>query len=115
MEELDILVKRMIFENYGSEKYYNSHMDSTTHTVPFLKYNEPQKTGTNTGLKNYTDKHLTSILHQNRIKGLEIKTKNGEWIGFDPSPSTFIFLATDALQEGYKLASIELHSVLKMR
>lgn len=91
----------MIFENYGAEKYYNSHMESTTHTVPFLNYDEPQKTGTNTSLKNYTDKHFTSILHQNRIKGLEIKTKNGEWIGFDPSPSTFIFLAADALQVGY--------------
>ncbi|XP_050258796.1 probable 2-oxoglutarate-dependent dioxygenase AOP1 [Quercus robur] len=98
MEELDKMVMRLVFENYGAEKYYNSHMESTTHTVAFLKYNEPQKTGTNTGLKNHTDKHFTFILHQNRIKGLEIKTKNGEWIGFDPSPSTFIFLAADALQ-----------------
>ena len=101
MEELDKMVMRLVFEKYGAEKYYNSHMESTTHTVAFLNYNEPQKTGTNTGLKNHTDKHFTFILHQNRIKGLEIITKNGEWVGFDPSPSTFIFLAADALQVGY--------------
>jgi isopenicillin N synthase-like dioxygenase len=101
MAELDKMVTRMVFENYGVEKYYDSHMESTTHTFAFLKYKEPQNTGTNTGLKNHTDKHFTSILHQNSVKGLEIKTKDGEWIGFDPSPSTFIFLAADALQVGY--------------
>ena len=99
--ELDEMVTRMLFENYGVEKYYDSHMESTTHSLGILKYTEPQKTGTNEGLPNHTDKQFTSILHQNGVKGLEIKTKDGEWIGFDPSPSNFIFLAGDALQVGY--------------
>ncbi|GMY32838.1 2-oxoglutarate-dependent dioxygenase AOP3-like [Fagus crenata] len=99
--ELDEMVTRMVFERYGVEKYYDSHMESTTHTLAILKYAEPHKTGTNEGLPNHTDKHFTSILHQNGVKGLEIKTKDGEWIGFDPSPSSFIFLAADALQVGY--------------
>uniref|UniRef100_A0A2N9IE73 Isopenicillin N synthase-like Fe(2+) 2OG dioxygenase domain-containing protein n=1 Tax=Fagus sylvatica TaxID=28930 RepID=A0A2N9IE73_FAGSY len=98
MADLDKMVTRMIFENYGVEKYYDSHIESTTHTFAFLKYKEPQNTGTNTGLKNHTDNYFTSIIHQNSVKGLEIKTKHGEWIGFDPSPSTFVFLAADALQ-----------------
>ncbi|KAB1214323.1 putative 2-oxoglutarate-dependent dioxygenase AOP1.2 [Morella rubra] len=97
MMELDKTVTRMVFENYGVEKLYDSHMELTTRTLAFLKYKEPQKTGTNAGLKNHTDKHFTSILHQNRIRGLEIKTKD-DWIVYDPSPTSFIFLAADALQ-----------------
>ncbi|XP_050257941.1 2-oxoglutarate-dependent dioxygenase AOP3-like [Quercus robur] len=98
MAELDKMVTKMVFENYGVGDYYDSHMESTTHSFGILKYNEPQKTGTKNGLDNHTDKHFTTILHQNRVKGLEIKTKDGEWIDFDPSPSSFIFLAGDGLQ-----------------
>ncbi|KAK9997557.1 hypothetical protein SO802_022243 [Lithocarpus litseifolius] len=98
MAELDQMVTKMVFENYGVGAYYDSHMESTTHSFGILKYIEPQKTGTNKGLDNHTDKHFTSILHQNHVKGLEIKTKDDEWIGFDPSPSSFIFLAGDGLQ-----------------
>ena len=100
MAELDKMVTKMVFENYGVGDYYDSHMESTTHSFGIIKYNEPQKTGTNSGLGIHTDKHFTTILHQNRVKGLEIKTKDDEWIDFDPSPSSFIFLAGDGLQVG---------------
>lgn len=100
----------MLFENYGVEKYYDSHMDLTTRSLGFLKYKERdidddddhQKTGWSRteGLPSHADKHFTSILHQNRVKGLEIKTNDGEWICFDPSPTSFIFLAAESLQVG---------------
>ena len=76
------------------------NMESTAHSLVLLKYTEPKKTETNQGIPSHTDKHFTTIVHQNRVKGLEIKTKDGEWIGFDYSPSSFLFLACDALQEG---------------
>ncbi|KAF5465761.1 hypothetical protein F2P56_015739 [Juglans regia] len=107
MKELDQMVTRMLFENYGVEKYYDSHMDLTTRSLGFLKYKErdidddgDQKTGLSRteGLPSHADKHFTSILHQNRVKGLEIKTNDGEWICFDPSPTSFILLAAESLQ-----------------
>lgn len=92
------MVTRMVFENYGVEKYYDSHMELTSRSLPLIKYKEPQKTGTNEGLGSHTDMSFASILHQMHVKGLEVKTKDGEWIVIDPSPSSFIFLAASGLQ-----------------
>lgn len=105
----------MLFENYGvEEKYYDSHMGLTTYTLGFLKYKErdidddvdddDEKTrwSRTEGLPSHADKHFTSILHQNSVKGLEMKTKDGEWIGLDPSPTSFIFLAAESLQVGLR-------------
>ena len=75
--ELDKMVTRMVFENYCVKKYYDPHMEST-HSLVLLKYTEPEKTGTNQGIPSHTDKHFTTIIHQNRVKGSEIKTKDGE-------------------------------------
>lgn len=100
MAELDKMVTRMILENYGVKKHYDSHMESTAHSLVLLKYTELEKTGTNQGIPSHTEKHFTTIVHQNHVKGLEIKTKDGDWIGFDYSPSSFLFLAFDALLVG---------------
>ena len=49
-----------------------------THSLVLLKYTGPEKTGTNQGIPSHMDKHFTTIIHQNRVKGSKIKTKDGE-------------------------------------
>ncbi|XP_068304921.1 probable 2-oxoglutarate-dependent dioxygenase AOP1 [Pyrus communis] len=103
MEELHHAVTRMVFEKYGVEEYLDDHLQSTIHTCRFSKYSEPaEKTGTDMsilrGIHGHTDTNFTTILYQNDVKGLEIKSKDDEWIGFDPLPSSFIFLAGDGVQ-----------------
>ncbi|XP_030531734.1 2-oxoglutarate-dependent dioxygenase AOP3-like [Rhodamnia argentea] len=94
--ELDHMVVRMIFENYGLEKCYDSHVASTSYLLRILKYRAPETSdqGDN-ALPRHTDKTFLSILNQNRINGLEIKTKEGEWIGIDLPPNAFIVMAGD--------------------
>ncbi|KAI3418995.1 uncharacterized protein J3R85_013503 [Psidium guajava] len=94
--ELDHMVVRMIFENYSVEKHYDSHVASTNYLLRFLKYRAPETSdqGDN-AIPRHTDKTFLSILHQNRINGLEIKTKEGEWIGFDLPPNAFVVMAGD--------------------
>ncbi|XP_035547421.1 probable 2-oxoglutarate-dependent dioxygenase AOP1 [Juglans regia] len=82
LAELDKIVTRMVFESYGLEKNFDAHLELTTRTLSLIKCREHHETETNEGIKSHTDKqYLTTILHQNRVRGLEIKTHDGEWIG----------------------------------
>ncbi|KAJ0006680.1 hypothetical protein Pint_30626 [Pistacia integerrima] len=87
----------MVFESYGVEKYYDSFNESSTYLLRLMKYRLPETNEPNLGCDVHTDKSFITILHQNEVNGLEIKTQDGDWIGFDPTPSSFIVMAGDAL------------------
>ncbi|XP_059636056.1 probable 2-oxoglutarate-dependent dioxygenase AOP1 [Cornus florida] len=94
--ELEQAVKRMVFESYGVGKYYDSHIGSTTYILKLMKYRGPLMNETNIGVSNHMDKSFITILHQNKVYGLVVKTKDGVWIGFEHRPSSFIVMAGDA-------------------
>lgn len=105
--ELDQIVMRMVAESYGIEQHYESLLGSTTYLLKLIKYLSPQGSDRNMGIVPHTDKTFMSILHQNEVKGLEIKTKDGEWIEVDPSPSSFIVMAGDACMVSILMSGIE--------
>ncbi|XP_031254329.1 2-oxoglutarate-dependent dioxygenase AOP3-like [Pistacia vera] len=94
---LQQLVMRMLFESYGiDEKHYESQRRSTTYLLRFLNYRKCHKTEKNTAaLSGHTDKTLVSILHSDDVKGLELRTKDGERMHFQPSPSSYLVIAGD--------------------
>ncbi|XP_030457708.1 deoxypodophyllotoxin synthase-like [Syzygium oleosum] len=94
--ELEQTVVRMLFESYGVEKHCESHVEATTYLLRFLNYRKPENDEANLAFVTHTDKSFISILHQNHVRGLELRNKDGEWIGFEPSPSSFVVLAGDA-------------------
>ncbi|KAK1434087.1 hypothetical protein QVD17_11005 [Tagetes erecta] len=96
VSELDQIVMRMVAKSYGIEEHYETLLGSTTYLLKLIKYLSPQGSDQNMGIVPHTDKTFMSILHQNEVKGLEIKTKDGEWIEVDPTPSSFIVMAGDA-------------------
>lgn len=107
LSELEKMVMRMIFESYGVEKHYDSHVESISYLIRVMKYRVPQKEETHIGaLEIHTDKGFISILHQNQVNGLEVKTKAGEWINVDFPRSSFIVMAGDALVVGHQLIII---------
>ncbi|KAL6221439.1 hypothetical protein ACLB2K_009190 [Fragaria x ananassa] len=96
---LDQTVTRMIFDHYGVYKYCESHIGSTDYVLRLHKYNAADKEKTHKALPEHTDLNLTTIIHQNHVNGLEVKTKHGDqWIGFDASPNSFIFMTGDGFQ-----------------
>uniref|UniRef100_A0A2N9F458 Fe2OG dioxygenase domain-containing protein n=1 Tax=Fagus sylvatica TaxID=28930 RepID=A0A2N9F458_FAGSY len=98
MAELDQTVTRMVFENYSVEKYYDSNIASTGYVVRFGKYKEHQNYDSKKGFPAHTDKSFTSIVQQYHANTLEVQTRDGEWAGFDSTPSSFVYMVGDAFQ-----------------
>ncbi|KDP37168.1 hypothetical protein JCGZ_06224 [Jatropha curcas] len=97
VSELDQTVRRMILESLGVEKYLDEHMNSTNYLLRVMKYKGPQTTETKLGLHPHTDKNIVTILYQNQVDGLEVKTKEGEWINVKLSPHSFVVMIGDSL------------------
>lgn len=62
-----------------------------------MKYKGPETTDTKLGLSAHTDKNIVTILYQNQVEGLEVQTKDGEWIKVQPSQDSFIAMIGDSL------------------
>ncbi|KAM2957842.1 hypothetical protein FF2_024769 [Malus domestica] len=94
--ELSQMVTRMVFDMYGVQRLYDSHMELTTYQLRWYKYRTQQANETNVGMLPHTDKSFISILNQHQVNGLQIGTKDSQWIDVKPSPSSFLILAGDA-------------------
>ncbi|XP_052181076.1 probable 2-oxoglutarate-dependent dioxygenase AOP1 [Diospyros lotus] len=94
--ELEQGVARMVFEEYGVEKYYESHLKSATYLCRVMKYRAAEEEESNMGFVAHTDKSFMTVIHQNQIDGLEIKAKDGQWFSVELAPSSFVVMAGDA-------------------
>ncbi|KAM3308122.1 putative 2-oxoglutarate-dependent dioxygenase AOP1 [Capsicum chacoense] len=99
LSELDQIVRRRILESLGLEKYTDEHMNSTNYIVRLMNYKAPQSSETKLGLSAHTDKNIVTLLCQNQVKGLQVLTKDGQWINVDPTPNTFTVMIGDCLHE----------------
>jgi isopenicillin N synthase-like dioxygenase len=98
--ELDHIAKRMVFESYGVDmKICDSLIESSNYLLRCLKYRPHEIDENDIGLQPHSDLTIISVVHQlNNLNGLEIKLKNGEWIGIHASPSSFVVMAGDAFK-----------------
>ncbi|CAH1425564.1 unnamed protein product [Lactuca virosa] len=107
LSKLDQMVRMMVLESLGLEKYVKEHMDSTNYLLRVMKYKGPETNESKLGLNSHTDKNIVTILHQNQIDGLEVQAKSGDWIKIQPSPNSFIVMIGDSL---YAWTNGRLHS-----
>lgn len=86
---------RMLYESYGMDekKHSASHSESTRYLMRMLSYRRQRNGEANTGFVSHTDKSFMSILHQNHVLGLQLKTMTDQWVGFNPSPTRFVVLS----------------------
>ncbi|XP_073146730.1 probable 2-oxoglutarate-dependent dioxygenase AOP1 isoform X2 [Henckelia pumila] len=96
LSELDRIVRKMVLESLGLEKYIKEHIESTNYLVRVQKYDFPKGHETELGLSAHTDKNMVTILYQNEVNGLEVLTKDGQWIMVEPSPNSFIVMIGEA-------------------
>ncbi|XAR50599.1 hypothetical protein NMG60_11004960 [Bertholletia excelsa] len=107
LSELDVIIRRMVLESLGLEKYLDEHMESTNYLLRVMKYEGPHTRETKLGLNSHTDKNIVTILHQNQVEGLEVQTKDGDWISLKPSTDSFIAMIGDSF---YAWTNGRLHS-----
>ncbi|CAK7356623.1 unnamed protein product [Dovyalis caffra] len=96
VSELEQMVVRMVFESYGVDQHHDSHKESTTYFFRMMKYRGPEKNESDVGCNIHTDKGFITVLHQNQVSGLEVKSKDGQWMAYKPSPSSFVVMAGEA-------------------
>ena len=108
--ELYGLVTRMVFDSFGLERLYDSFIESTFYRLRFFKYATPKPDESNVGLQTHTDKTFMTILHQHQVEGLQIRTKEDQYIDVKPNFSSFLFLAGDAfmVNELWNIANLDI-------
>ncbi|WCJ39670.1 2-oxoglutarate (2OG) and Fe(II)-dependent oxygenase superfamily protein [Euphorbia peplus] len=92
LSELDEMIRRMIAESFGLENYSDEHLNSTYNIMRLNKYEAPQTVEKKTRLGAHTDKNTTSILYQNQTNGLEVQTKDGQWINVNFCLNSFLVI-----------------------
>ncbi|KAL4585593.1 hypothetical protein LXL04_010216 [Taraxacum kok-saghyz] len=94
--ELDEMVKTMVFEGLNLEKYLKEHLEATNYHLKVMKYRVADKSESTMGLDSHADTSILTILHQNGIQGLEIRTKDGDWVTVNVSPNSFVVMAGES-------------------
>ncbi|KAI3977282.1 hypothetical protein MKX01_030908 [Papaver californicum] len=94
LQELEGVVRKMIFESLGVDDYYDSNIKNSDHVFRVLKYRAPRSDESDIGLPPHTDKSILTIFYQD-INGLEFLSREGQWV--KTQPGTFTVIAGEAL------------------
>lgn len=97
LSELDQIVRRMILESLDLEKYLEEHMGSTNYLLGSWNIKGLKPVRLSLDWPHTQDKNIVTILYQNQVEGLEVETKDGEWINVEPSPDSFTVMIGDSL------------------
>ena len=93
-------------ESFGLEKYMDELVDSTNYILRLMKYEGPQTSEPTLAARAHSDQNTVTLLYQNEVNGLEIQTKDGEWINVKPSPDTFIVMIGESLSVSHSFMHI---------
>ncbi|KAM5566294.1 hypothetical protein ABKV19_019980 [Rosa sericea] len=103
MMALNFTILEMLLESFDVGKHYTSHVENTTSIMRFMKYKIPSSNDSDTssaavGLVPHTDKSALTVLCQNEVQGLEILTKQGQWIEVTVPERAIVVFVGDALK-----------------
>ncbi|KAL6205414.1 hypothetical protein ACLB2K_022674 [Fragaria x ananassa] len=96
LDELKNMINLMILDGYGLEETSNSFMVSKT-LLKLMKYTAPPSRYYSIGTPVHTDKAFSTILCDDQVSGLEVQTRDEQWVKLSISPRSFVFLVGDYL------------------
>ncbi|OVA01326.1 Oxoglutarate/iron-dependent dioxygenase [Macleaya cordata] len=95
MVELERIIRKMIFESFGVEKYYDSNLKDSEDVLRIMKYDAPpSNVDSAIGVMAHTDNTtIQGVIYQD-IQGLEvlIPKEGDEWVQVAQRQATFIIL-----------------------
>ncbi|RZC71586.1 hypothetical protein C5167_034774 [Papaver somniferum] len=112
MTELEQIIRKMIFQSYGADTNCDSLVKDSWNIFRFTQYKAPTGKEMEVGLPAHVDKNLLTILYQNE-EGLQIETKEGEWLPAVVKDCTFTVFVGEAFKtwSNGKLHAVE-HQVM---
>ncbi|KAI4355067.1 hypothetical protein L6164_003879 [Bauhinia variegata] len=119
MTELSEKILRLVLMSLGDgfeKKFYESEFNKCKGYLRINNYSAPESSEDQVeGLGMHTDMSCITILYQDEIGGLQMRSKEGKWIDIRPSEGTLLVNIGDMLQawSNDKLRSSEHRVVLK--
>ncbi|KAM7476426.1 hypothetical protein LguiB_023669 [Lonicera macranthoides] len=123
MTELSEKIVRIVLKSLGDDfeaKYYDSEFKNCHGYFRINNYLPPQKIQEKEeqeteGLGKHTDMSCITILYQDRIGGLQVRSKEGKWMDINPCEGTLVVNIGDMFQawSNEKFRSSEHRVVLK--
>ncbi|KAK3006295.1 hypothetical protein RJ639_015597 [Escallonia herrerae] len=99
MLELSFTILEMILSSFGLGKHYKSDLGNNASSVRLIKYKAPLTNDQPTiGVLAHTDTSILTILCQNEVQGLEVLSKDGNWVPVIIPKGCFAVFVGDALQ-----------------
>ncbi|KAB2032797.1 hypothetical protein ES319_D05G402400v1 [Gossypium barbadense] len=95
--ELEKKILKMILESFGLEKYMDGLTDTANYQLRIMKYEKPKTNEQTMMAPAHCDQNMMTLLYQDEVNGLEIQSKDGEWMNMKLSPSSFIVMIGECL------------------
>ncbi|XP_058114469.1 probable 2-oxoglutarate-dependent dioxygenase AOP1.2 [Magnolia sinica] len=95
--DFEKIVRMMILESLGVGNYHDSLTDSLKTLLRVIHNKQPPTMSVSApGIAPHTDMNFLTILLQDEVNGIEILTKEGQWIPVFPSPNSFTIFCGDS-------------------
>ncbi|OUZ99652.1 Oxoglutarate/iron-dependent dioxygenase [Macleaya cordata] len=98
MQELEQIIRKMVFESYGAEKHCDSNIEESEVIFRVMKYKTTHSNEDSAvGLGAHSDNNILTILYQD-VEGLEILSREGEWFPLRSQQGVFTVFVGQALK-----------------
>ncbi|CAM8964130.1 unnamed protein product [Rhodiola kirilowii] len=100
LNELQYTILRAVVDSYGLREEDGSKTDVVAQCktlMRLMKYKPPPPGTSTDGLGAHTDKPLCVILFADKVSGLQVQKKDGQWLNLSQPPNSFVFMVGDPL------------------
>ena len=88
----------MVMEGLGVAKHHDALSASMWHLFRMAEYKAPNDAEKVVRYGSHQDTNWLSVVFQHEVAGLEMQSRDGEWIVVEPSPTSLVFMVGNALR-----------------